>query len=254
MDDARVGAAFRAVRLRRRWRQQDVADRAGVSRALISLMERGHLDAVPLRTLRRVAAVLDIRLGILARWRAGELDRLVNARHSALHESVARFFAGLGGWQAVPEVSFSIWGERGVIDILAWHAPSRSLLVIELKTDIVDVQALVGDVDRKHRLAKTIAAQRGWEAASVSSWVLVASSKTNERRIAAHRTMLRAAFPEDGHTIRRWLADPARSVRGLSSWTDGTRRSARPSRPIRPTAPGPSMPANRGSGATRSRA
>jgi transcriptional regulator with XRE-family HTH domain len=41
MDDIRVGAAFRAVRIRRGWRQQDVADRAGVSRALISLIERG---------------------------------------------------------------------------------------------------------------------------------------------------------------------------------------------------------------------
>jgi hypothetical protein len=25
------------------------------------------------------------------------------------------------GWEAVVEASFSIWGERGSIDILAWH-------------------------------------------------------------------------------------------------------------------------------------
>ena len=43
-----------------------------------------------------------------------------------------------------PEVSFSIYGERGVIDILAWHPGRRALLIIELKTDIVDVNELVG--------------------------------------------------------------------------------------------------------------
>ncbi|MDQ3407393.1 MAG: helix-turn-helix domain-containing protein [Chloroflexota bacterium] len=32
MDDARVGAALRAIRIRRGWRQADVATRAGVSR------------------------------------------------------------------------------------------------------------------------------------------------------------------------------------------------------------------------------
>jgi hypothetical protein len=67
------------------------------------------------------------------------------------------------GWSIAPEVSFSIWGERGLIDILAWHAPTRSLLVIELKTAIVDVSGLVGTVDRKRRLAPEIARSRGWQ-------------------------------------------------------------------------------------------
>jgi transcriptional regulator with XRE-family HTH domain len=81
MEDIRVGAAVRAVRKRRGWRQQDVATRAGVSRSFISLVEHGHLDRVPLRTIRRIAAVLDIRIDIVARWRGGELTGL--ARHSA---------------------------------------------------------------------------------------------------------------------------------------------------------------------------
>src|SRR5687768_15752036 len=118
MQDIRLGAAFRAVRLRRGWRQADVAARAGVSRSLVSLIERGHLDSVSLAILRRVAGVLDIRIDLVARWRGGELDRLLNAGHSALHESVAAFFSDLPGWMRAPEVSFSIDGERGVIDIL----------------------------------------------------------------------------------------------------------------------------------------
>ncbi len=61
-----------------------------------------------------------------------------------------------------PEVSFAVYGERGVIDILAWHPGERALLVIELKTEIVDIQDLIGTVDRKRRLARVVARDRGW--------------------------------------------------------------------------------------------
>ena len=44
MQDARLGAIFRAVRIRRGWRQIDVATRARVSRAEVSLIEQaGHM-------------------------------------------------------------------------------------------------------------------------------------------------------------------------------------------------------------------
>jgi transcriptional regulator with XRE-family HTH domain len=229
MDDIRVGAAVRAVRVRKRWRQEDIAARAGVSRAFVSLVERGHLDRVSLATTRRIAACLDIRLDVVARWRGGELDRLLNARHSALHEAVAAHISGLAGWRLAPEVSFSIYGERGVIDILAFHEPTRSLLVVELKTAIIDVNELVGNMDRKRRLATRIAADRGWHALSVSCWVIVAAGRTNRRRIDAHRTVLRAAFPESGRTMRRWLRAPTACVAALSMWPGVSPRSARPS-------------------------
>src|SRR5574337_1079118 len=219
MQDLAVGGAFRAVRLRRRWRQLDVAGAAGVSRSLVSLIERGHLDRLPLAQLRRIASVLDIRLDVVPRWRGGELERLINAGHSAPHEEVARYLGQVGGWELTPEVSFAIYGERGVIDILAWHAASRTLLVIELKTEIVDVQGMLGTFDRKVRLAPRMAAERGWRPRTVAGWLIVAHSTTNRRRIAAHRTMLRAALPLDGRLMRGWLRLPAGPVRALSMWS-----------------------------------
>ena len=221
MDDQRVGAAIRLVRTRRGWRQIDLANAAGVSRATVSRIERGHFGSVSLDAIRAVAAALDIRIDLRAVWRAGDLDRLLNARHSALHELVARRFAELPGWVAEPEVSFSIFGERGVIDILAWHPGRRALLVIELKTDIADVNELVGTVDRKRRLAIRVARERGWEVgpdASVSVWIIVAEGRTNRRRVHAHGTMLQAAFPADGRTIGGWLRRPVGAVRCLSFW------------------------------------
>jgi transcriptional regulator with XRE-family HTH domain len=234
MDDGRLGSAIRAVRQRRGWRQRDLATRAGVSDVTVSRIERGHLDTLSIRTVRAVASALDVRVDLIARWRAGDLDRLLNARHSALHDSVAEWFRDvMPDWELAPEVSFSIYGERGVIDIVAWHAGRRALLIIELKTDISDVNELVGTFDRKRRLARRIAEERDWEPLTVSGWVIVAAGRTNRARIAAHGAMLRAAFPVDGRAIRAWLADPVGTVAAMSMWSPGSAGSRAPVRRVR---------------------
>lgn len=235
MDDQRFGSVVRAVRIRRSWRQADLAATARVSPSTISRIERGHVDGFSLATIRAVAIALDVRTELVARWRAGDLDRLLNSKHSALHEHVARFFRDdLPGWIMEPEVSFAVYGERGVIDILAWHPGRRALLVIELKTDIADVNDLVGMVDRKRRLARGIARERGWDPASVAVWVIVAGGRTNRARIAAHGAMLRAAYPTDGRAIKRWLRNPIGPCSALSMWQDLRPGSAKAVlRPIR---------------------
>src|SRR5438034_3059610 len=117
MDDQRFGSVIRAVRIRRRWRQLDLAQRMGLSTSTISRLERGHLDGLSIGSIRRLAAKLDVRVELLGRWRAGDLDRLLNARHSALHEEVARWLGNtMKEWIFEPEVSYSVYGERGVID------------------------------------------------------------------------------------------------------------------------------------------
>jgi transcriptional regulator with XRE-family HTH domain len=103
MDDHRLGSALRAVRIKRGWTQQQLADRARTSRSTISRLERGHPGTFSIDTIRRVSAALDIRVDLVPRWRAGDLDRLLNARHSQLHELVARWFAKeLPAWILAP--------------------------------------------------------------------------------------------------------------------------------------------------------
>ena len=225
MTDQQFGSLIRAVRLKQRLRQSDVAVRAGVSQATVSRIERGHLGRLSVETVRMVAAALDIRADFIGRWRSGDLDRLMSARHSALSESVVRAFPGTG-WLIAPEVSFSIYGERGIIDLLAWNPARRALLVIELKTEIVDVNELVGTFDRKIRLGARIAREHGWAVepeTAVSAWVIVTDSRTNRRRLEAHAAMLRAAFPIDGRAIRPWLRKPIGSIRCLSFWSPARR-------------------------------
>lgn len=195
----------------------DVARRAAVARSVMSDVELGHLEDVSLRTLRRIAAALDIRVDLLPRWRGGELPRLLGARHSALHEVFARALTAFVGWTHVPEASFAVYGERGVIDVLGWHDGRGALLVVELKSEIVDIQEMLATLDRKCRLATRVAAERGFgPVATVSAWLIIREDRTNRRHVVHHASPLRSAFAEDGRTMQRWLRDPTRPVRALS--------------------------------------
>jgi transcriptional regulator with XRE-family HTH domain len=225
MNGQRLGAAIRAVRIKRGLTQRELAARAGTSQSQVSRLERGHVDAVGWKTIERVCAVLDMQIYLSPRWRGGDLDRLLNAGHAQMHEAIARWFRRwYAGWTPAPEVSFAIWGERGVIDILAWHEESRTLLVIELKTDVVDLNEVVGTLDRKRRLAVDVARSRGWEAEHVGVWLVVAAGRTNRRRIPDHAAFLRSAYPQDGRAIRSWLAPPSGSIAALSMESFGAGR------------------------------
>src|SRR4026208_1083775 len=60
MDDQPFRAGLRSVRVKRRLRQVDLAAMVGVSDALISRLERGHLDGVTVATIRLLARQLDV--------------------------------------------------------------------------------------------------------------------------------------------------------------------------------------------------
>jgi transcriptional regulator with XRE-family HTH domain len=214
MDDVTFGLSLRRVRLRRNERQADVAARARMSPSTYSRVERGHIATVSLTMVRSAAGALDIRVELVPRWRGGDLDRLLRGRHAAMSEAVTRQLIG-SGWEVAPEVSFNHYGERGVIDLVAWHPAARTLLIVELKTEIVDVNELLGVMDRRCRIAPQAVRERGWVAHDTSAWIVVAESRTNRRRIAEFRSVLRAAFPEDGRSVAGWLSRPTRQQRAL---------------------------------------
>lgn len=216
VDDTHLGMLFRTVRVHLHLRQEDVARRAGVAQSSVSRLERGHLATLRLDGVRAVANVLQLRLDLKPSWRGGDLEQVTNARHSALHERLADRLVGADGWVSAAEVSYSIWGERGVIDRLAYHAGRQMLAVFEIKADLSDPAGLVAQVDRYRRLAPEIAHNRAWEADKVSCWAVIADSDTNRRRLAAHRTLLRTAFPADGRVLGEWLRDPADRLDGLT--------------------------------------
>src|SRR5262245_4788382 len=146
MDAVRVGLALRALRLRLGWRQLDLALRVGLSHGTISNIERGRLDRVAVDTLGRVSSALGADLDVRVRWRGEQLDRLLDAGHARLVSRVASRLT-TRGWQVAVETTFAIWGERGSIDLLAYHAQSGTLLVVEVKTVVPDFQAMISALD-----------------------------------------------------------------------------------------------------------
>lgn len=215
MDDGRVGRALRAIRHHFGWRQGDVGERARVSQQAVSVAERGIIDAMPLRRLRQIARALDADIVVTVRWRGGDLDRLLDEGHASLIGAVLRSLEDFG-WEVRPEVTFSVYGERGSIDILAWHAPSRTLLVIEVKTELTSVEETLRRHDAKVRLAADIGRERfGWEARQVARLLVLPDVSTARRRVERHDAVLGRAYPARGSTVRTWLRAPASPMAGL---------------------------------------
>lgn len=240
MDDLAIGRLFRELRIRLDWPQRVVATKAGISRSAYSEIEHGLLGKVPLDKLRQVAKVFEVRLRVQPSWRGAAIDMVVSARHAAMAERVTRRLVE-AGWEVRPEVSFSVYGERGVVDLVAWHAASRTLLLVELKTELADINDLLAVTDRRRRLAAHIAEPFDWRPGVVAQWVVIAQSRTNERRLAAHRTMLRVAFPADGRAVAGFLANPRGPLAAMSFLPDSggssTRRRAAPRFRVRSAGP-----------------
>jgi transcriptional regulator with XRE-family HTH domain len=207
MDDAALGRAVRALRHRRGWRQIDLAVRAGVARSLISQVEHGHVARFGIRSIRRLAMALGISLG----WDIGrarqDLSRLLDEDHARCGELLLDVLQH-HGWLVRPEASFNHYGERGRIDLLAFHPPSGYLLVVELKTVLVDVQELVGGLDVKARVGPRVAASFGWQTRYVIPMLAILATRTNRRRVAEHPGLF-ARLAVRGRSARAWLRRPA---------------------------------------------
>jgi transcriptional regulator with XRE-family HTH domain len=215
VDDRRTGARFRALRHRLGWRQLDLAERAAVSQSLISFVERGRIEDVTIRKLRRVARQLDADFATQLRWRGGDLDRLAGEAHARLVGAAARVLR-FARWEVRLEVSYSIYGERGSIDILAWHPAARLALVVEVKTELVAVEETLRKHDEKARLAPRIAvAQLDWRPAGVARLLVLPSVSTARRRVDRHGDVMAAAYPVRGVELRRRLTAPVESFAGI---------------------------------------
>ncbi len=201
--------------MRRGWRQTDLAATAAVSRTLVGRIERGERAGLTLEAVDAVAIALGASTELLIRWRGEGLDRLIDEAHARLVDAVVRRLRMLG-WEVAVEVSFSRFGERGSIDVLAFHPAHRALAVIEVKSITPDMQAMLGGLDRKARLGPDIARERGWNADVVARILILWNTRTNRRRAAAHRASMSASLPAGTRDVLRWLAEPVRpGVRGV---------------------------------------
>ena len=179
-----------------------------MSASEMSRIERGAAYRVPIRTLERILEAVGARLYVRVLWRGEELDRLLDHDHAQIVERMIALLA-LAGWTTIPEATFQVRGERGSIDILAWHEATGTLLVIEVKSVVPDVQATVGGLDRKTRIAPALARERGWAVVNIGRLLVLPDDRTARRRIETFGATFDRALPARTAEIKRWLARPS---------------------------------------------
>jgi transcriptional regulator with XRE-family HTH domain len=209
MNLVRFGLIVRALRRRRGLRQIDLAILAGISQQAVSRIERGQSSRMSVQVLMRVAEELEIDLDLVARWRGGALDRVLDARHAILVGAIAGRLAR-AGWSVLPEVSYSEYGERGSIDLLGFRERDRALLVVEVKSELTSIEATLRKHDEKSRLAPRIAGDRfGLRGASDTRRLLVLPDTGASRaRVLEHAAVLDTAYPLRGRLAGAWLRAP----------------------------------------------
>ncbi|MFL5675029.1 MAG: helix-turn-helix domain-containing protein [Chloroflexota bacterium] len=214
-DGLRLGRIARHIRLRLGWRQRDLGDRVGLSQGEISLFERGRIERMPVGTVRQILGGMDAELVLSVRWRGGDLDRLLDAGHARLCDDFARLLHS-DTWEVAPEVSYSVFGERGSIDLLGWEPTTQTLLVTEVKTEVASVEGTFRQHDEKVRLAPRIGLERfGWSALSVARLLVFPEHRTIRRQVEDKRALFDRVYPTRNVAVRRWLETPDGPMSGL---------------------------------------
>ncbi len=166
-----------------------------------------------------MAAALDASLVVEIRWRGADLDRLIDRAHAAMQNGAAMRLTA-AGWVARPEVSFNHYGDRGRCDLLAWHPSSSSLLVVEVKSRIGDVQDMLGRLDVKVRLGTMLAAQAGWAQPARIVPALVLKDGRAARAVLERHAAIFDRYGLRGRRALSWLRTPVDAT-GLV-WFEGT--------------------------------
>lgn len=171
-------------------------------------------------TVEAIVDALDARLDARISWRGPELDRLADAGHAALQAATVRRLEAWG-WHVRVEVSFNHFGERGRIDILARHPANGTLLVLEIKTELADAQALLGTMDVRVRLAPAIVRALGWPRPVHIVPALVFMERRVTRRRLAGIDALLGRYALRGRAAISWVRRPgAPAPSGLLWFTE----------------------------------
>lgn len=215
MNGLALGQLMREVRRRGHQRQADLSRRTGISQSKISRAEHGRLDRLTYAELERLCAALEIRLNLDATWRGIEGARLLDRTHAAIVEGVVEILSDLG-WETILEYSFNHFGDRGSVDVVAWHAARRALVIIEVKSALANMQDTLAKIDRKVRIVPLLLTrERSWTPTFVARLLVVPDASTVRRVIARHEATFRMAFPARTVEVRRWLAAPDRPLAGI---------------------------------------
>lgn len=204
MERRTVVRILKAIRRRKGWTQAHVAARIGISQSEMSRRELDALENCSVADVERWASALNAHLVLEVR---AEGERAITDRR---HAALQNWLVGLlrqHGWVTFVEQSFNHFGDRGRIDVVAYHPTARVLLIVEIKTRLDDAQELLGRLDVKRRIAPTVAAEHGWEIAAVVPMVLFRENSATRRQIREHAGLFER-FELRARSAIAWLRQP----------------------------------------------
>ena len=200
----RLEMTLKALRRAKGFSQAQLGAKIGISQQQMSRLE-ADVRRASLGALERWSEALGAYLAVEVRVSGGRALR--DAKHAAIQNSLARKLR-LDGWIVETEVSFNHYGDRGRIDVLAFHPSMRIVLVVEVKTRITDVQDVLGKLDVKKRIAPMLARDRGWSVAAIVPALVISEDRTSRRRVADHSALF-APFRLRARAARAWLRHPS---------------------------------------------
>jgi transcriptional regulator with XRE-family HTH domain len=215
MDRVRVGNTFRAIRVELCLRQADVARLAGSSQHTVSDIECGRFGGISVDTYCRVASALDADIQLSPRWRGPKLDRLLDRRHALIQNRIVEILVA-AGWVVRTEYSFNRYGDRGSVDILAWLPNVRALLIIEIKTEITDLEETLRVLDMKRRVVPPLAGHElGWSGGALASVLVLPDASAHRTLVERHRALVSGSLPHRTVAVRNWIAAPFGDLGGV---------------------------------------
>lgn len=204
MERRTVARLLRGLRRGKGWSQARLGALLGISQSEMSRWERRELDSCTVAELDSWAQALGADLVLDLRVRG--VRPMTDAKHAELQTLVVKRLRG-AGWLVDTEVSFNRYGDRGIVDVLAYHPGRRFLLVIEIKTRLEDSQDLLGRLDIKRRIGPILAKERGWSPAAIVPTIIFQESRTTRRRLASVDALF-ARFSLRGKPALTWLRRP----------------------------------------------
>ena len=90
------------------------------------------------------------------------------------------------------------------------------LPIVEVKTSLTDLQAMLMSLSRKVRVVpRFVAESRGWRRDVLGRMLVVAGTTANRSVVRSHQSLFDTTFPAGSRSARAWLRDPAEDVSAL---------------------------------------
>lgn len=204
--------------------QQQLADAIGVTRGYVAMVEGGRANP-SLDIVERIGDALGLELRLVGRTpvtigRERQRD-LVHARCSGYVERRLR----KASLAVAREVELVHGRMHGWIDLLAFDARTRTVVIVEIKTRLDDLGVIERQLGWFERRAFEVARDLGWHPRRLSAWLLLLASDDVDAAIRANRESLGTAFPMRAPEMLASLeGTSARVGRGLALIDPASRR------------------------------